>query len=55
MVGNFGSNDVSILLGNGQGNFATAVNIPVGASPSAIVHGDFNKDGKLDLAVANYE
>ncbi len=53
-VGNYNSNNVSILLGDGQGNFATAINIPVGMSPSSIVSGDFNKDGKLDLAVTNY-
>ena len=28
--------------------------IPVGASPEAIVAGDFNGDGHIDLAVANY-
>lgn len=54
VVGNFNSNNVSILLGDGQGNFAAAINIPVGMSPSSIVSGDFNKDGKLDLAVTNY-
>lgn len=54
VVGNYGSNDISILMGDGKGNFSTALNIPVGMSPSAIVTGDFNKDGKLDLAVANY-
>ncbi len=53
-IGNFGSNDISILLGDGAGNFAPAVNIPVGPSPSAIVSGDFDKDGKLDMIVANY-
>lgn len=54
VIGNFGSNNVSILIGDGHGNFATAINISVGMSPSAIVPGDFNKDGKLDLVVANY-
>jgi hypothetical protein len=28
--------------------------IPVGSRPDAIIAGDFNNDGKLDLAVANY-
>jgi uncharacterized protein (TIGR03437 family) len=54
VVGNFGSNDVAVMLGDGRGNFATAVKFPVGVSPTSIAPGDFNNDGKLDLAVANY-
>ena len=34
-------------------DFAPATAYPVGTSPSAIVVGDFNGDGKSDLAVAN--
>ena len=52
------SNDVdtiSILLGNGDGTFAAAgVNPATGSIPVSIATGDFNGDGKLDLAVANY-
>ena len=48
-----GTNAVSILLGTGDGNFQPAVNYPVGADPVAIVTGDFNHDGHLDLAVLN--
>ncbi len=46
---------VSILLGNGDGTFQPAVHYSTGAytSPDAIVVGDFNGDGKLDLAVAD--
>ncbi len=47
------TNQVSILLGIGDGNFKPAVNYPVGADPVAIVAGDFNHDGHLDLAVLN--
>lgn len=35
-------------------DFAPAATYPVGTSPSAIVVGDFNGDGKSDLAVANF-
>ena len=48
---NTASNNVSILLGNGDGTFQTAKNFPCGSSPTGILSGDFNGDGKLDLAV----
>ena len=48
------SNDVSILLGNSDGTFQTAVNYPVGVNPDYLAVGDFNGDKKLDLAVVNY-
>src|SRR5262245_42780178 len=35
-------------------SFSAAVNYPVGLSPQAVVSGDFNNDGNLDLATANY-
>lgn len=45
---------VSILLNNGNGKFQAHVDYPVESSPVAIAVGDFNGDGKLDLAVANF-
>jgi hypothetical protein len=44
---------VSVLLGNGDGTFRAPVSYPVGAAPIAAVVGDFDRNGKLDLAVAN--
>ena len=50
--GSIGS--VNILLGNGDGSFRMSVAYPTGDPDStAVVAGDFNGDGKLDLAVAN--
>ncbi|HXD31378.1 MAG TPA: VCBS repeat-containing protein [Pyrinomonadaceae bacterium] len=45
---------VSVLLGNGDGTFQSAINSPTGGNtqPSSVVVGDFNRDGKNDVAVA---
>jgi len=54
-VANYSDNTVSILLGNGSGGFSAASGSPVsaGSEPRAVAVGDFNGDGKLDLAVAD--
>ena len=52
-VANYGSNDVSVLLGNGDGTFQPQVTYAVGSGPVALVAGDFTGDGRTDLAVAN--
>lgn len=49
---NYYANTVSVLLGNGDGTFQTAVSYAVGQRPIAAVVGDFG-NGHLDLAVAN--
>jgi hypothetical protein len=43
---------VSILIGNGTGAFTSAGNYTVGLHPRFVNYGDFNNDGKIDLAVA---
>ena len=48
------SNTVSVLLGNGDGSFQTAVNYGAGDHPHSVAIGDLNGDGGRDLAVANY-
>jgi hypothetical protein len=45
---------VSILLGDGAGGFGAAANYATGVGPRAVVLGDFDRDGRVDLAVANY-
>lgn len=47
----YSSIGVSILPGNGTGSFGAAKNYRMGGA-SALVSGDFNADGKLDLAVS---
>src|SRR5207244_862868 len=45
---------VTVFLGNGNGTFGSGIFTPVGIDPLAVGVGDFNGDGKLDLATANY-
>jgi FG-GAP-like repeat/Abnormal spindle-like microcephaly-assoc'd, ASPM-SPD-2-Hydin len=47
------TNNVAILLGNGDGTFQPAIYCTVGVGPVSIVAADFNHDGNLDLAMAN--
>ncbi len=42
-----------MLLGNGDGSFQVAQNFGVGRAPYSVAVGDFNVDGRPDLAVAN--
>jgi hypothetical protein len=52
-VANAGTNNVTVLLGNGSGGFAPAPGgpSPVGIYPISIAVGDFNGDGIQDVAV----
>src|SRR5438445_75308 len=52
-VTNYGSNTVSILLGNGNGTFQAPVNYAVAGPPRFVALSDLNGDAKLDLASAN--
>ena len=44
---------VSVLLGNGDGTFQPARAYDAGVGPYDVAAGDFNRDGLLDLVVAN--
>ena len=52
-LANLSSNNVSVLIGNGDGTFAAEKLYAVGTSPLAIAAGDLNKDGKTDLIVTD--
>ena len=46
-------NDVLIFLGRGNGTFGEGRRFDVGIRPTNIAVGDFNEDGRKDLATAN--
>jgi hypothetical protein len=50
----YGGNDVSVLLGNGNGTFHSAANYPVAPGPQGLAVADVNGDGHLDLVTADY-
>jgi FG-GAP-like repeat len=46
---------LTIRNGNGDGTFGAPVNYPVGVRPIDLATHDFNRDGHLDFAVANFD
>jgi hypothetical protein len=46
---------VTFLKGNGDGTFQVVGSYDAASSPEVTVAGDFNGDGKLDLAVADFD
>ena len=55
VVNNFGSDNVSIFLGKGNGTFEVATRIPAGDGANGVNIGDFNKDGFNDIVVGNFD
>jgi len=55
-VANYNSTNVSVLLGQGDGTFQSPVSFRTGQrpqySPGSLALGDFDGDGRVDLAVA---
>lgn len=47
------NNNVSVLLGEGDGTFAAANTFKVGSGAEAIASADFNRDGNADLVVTD--
>jgi hypothetical protein len=48
-----GGPGIAVLAGNGNGTFQLVHTLTVGETASALAAGDFNNDGKLDLAFAS--
>jgi hypothetical protein len=49
-----GNGNLTILLGRGDGTFQSPITLSAGLNPSAMALGDFNGDGKLDIAVLDF-
>ncbi len=47
------NNTISVLFGNGDGTLQTATSYAIGSSPRGLIAGDFNGDGRTDLAIVN--
>jgi predicted Zn-dependent protease with MMP-like domain len=55
VIVNYGTNNVGVLLGYGNGSFRKQTTFSTGSNshPYSIAIGDYNKDNQLDFAVAN--
>ena len=51
---NTSDNDVSVLLGNGDGTFQSSQTLAVGSRPWYAAVGDLNGDGEADIVVTDY-
>jgi hypothetical protein len=54
-VTNSGNNSLSILIGKGDGTFTvqTPITFGGGVTPTHLSTGDFNRDGLIDLVIAD--
>jgi hypothetical protein len=57
IVTNYGTDNVGILFGQGNGNFSTIITYPtgVGSAPYSLAIADFNNDNQSDIVVTNSE
>ena len=56
IVASFNTNQIAVLLGNGNGTFQSPLFYTVGSAtntPTSLTTGDFNHDGNPDVALAN--
>jgi hypothetical protein len=54
VAGGAGADDVTVLLGDGNGYFPSSSTSTVGSLAVAVATGDFDQDTYIDVAVANW-
>jgi hypothetical protein len=54
VTANGNSDDVSVLLGNGDGSFQAAISFAAGDQPESVAVADLDGDSVPDLVTANY-
>jgi hypothetical protein len=52
IAGGYTTGGIQVYLGNGDGTFTAKPAVAIGGFPAGFAMGDFNGDGKLDMAVA---
>ncbi|HKS38738.1 MAG TPA: FG-GAP-like repeat-containing protein, partial [Verrucomicrobiae bacterium] len=53
-LANYGSSRVGVMLNRGDGTLSGAANFTAGNRPISVAAGDFDNNGRLDLATANH-
>jgi len=48
-----GSGNVTVLLGDGKGAFASGLSFPAGQQPGNVILADVNGDGRIDIVVTD--
>jgi hypothetical protein len=54
LVGNVGSNDVSLFVNLGKGRFAAPLSFPATFGPRSVAVADLDGDGRVDSVTGNF-
>lgn len=52
-VGSYGSNEIGVMLGDGNGSLTFSAEVAAGGKPWMLAVGDMNRDGNIDVVSAN--